>query len=104
VTLDVEVEPRCNPTIEAIAYFVVSEALANAAKHSGGQRIDVIARRDGERLLVTITDDGIGGAAAHTGSGLAGLADRVGGVDGTLRIDSPVGGPTVLSVELPCES
>jgi signal transduction histidine kinase len=104
VTLDVEVEPRCNPTIEAIAYFVVSEALANAAKHSGAQRIDIVARRNGVRLLVTIADDGIGGAAAHPGSGLAGLADRVGGVDGTLRIDSPVGGPTVLTVELPCES
>ena len=104
VTLDVEVEPRCNPTIEAIAYFVVSEALANAAKHSGAHRVDIVARRNHDRLLVTIADDGIGGAAAHPGSGLAGLADRAGGVDGNLRIDSPVGGPTVLTVELPCES
>ena len=104
VTLDVAVEPRCNPTIEAIAYFVVSEALANIAKHSGASRADVVARRIGDRLRLTIGDDGVGGAVAHAGSGLAGLADRVGGVDGSLRIDSPVGGPTVLTVELPCES
>ncbi len=104
VTLDVEVEPRCNPTIEAIAYFVVSEALANIAKHSGASRADIVARRVGDRLHLTIRDDGVGGAIAHPGSGLAGLTDRVGGVDGSLHIDSPVGGPTVLTVELPCES
>lgn len=104
VTLDVAVEPRCNPTIEAIAYFVVSEALANIAKHSGASRADVVARRAVDRLRLTIRDDGVGGATSHPGSGLAGLADRVGGVDGSLRIDSPVGGPTILTVELPCES
>jgi len=104
VILDVQVEPRCNPTIEAIAYFVVSEALANIAKHSGASRADIVARRAGDRLQLTIRDDGVGGAIAHPGSGLAGLTDRVGGVDGTLHIDSPVGGPTVLTVELPCES
>jgi signal transduction histidine kinase len=104
VTLDVAVEPRCNPTIEAIAYFVVSEALANVAKHSGASRADVAVRRSGDRLHLWITDDGVGGAVAHHGSGLAGLADRVGGVDGTLHIDSPIGGPTHLKVELPCES
>jgi signal transduction histidine kinase len=104
VAIDVDVEPRCNPTIEAIAYFVVSEALANVAKHSGAHRAEVVARRVGDRLHVTIRDDGIGGASAHSGSGLAGLADRVGGVDGFLHIESPVGGPTSLRVELPCES
>jgi signal transduction histidine kinase len=104
VTLDVAVEPRCSPTIEAIAYFVVSEALANVAKHSGASRADVVVRRSGDRLHLWITDDGVGGAEAHHGSGLAGLADRVGGVDGTLHIDSPIGGPTTLRVDLPCES
>jgi signal transduction histidine kinase len=104
VTLDVAVEPRCNPTIEAIAYFVVSEALANVAKHSGASRADIVVRRVGERLHLSIADDGVGGAVAHHGSGLAGLADRVGGVDGTLHIDSPIGGPTTLRVDLPCES
>jgi signal transduction histidine kinase len=104
VTLDVAVEPRCNPTIEAIAYFVVSEALANIAKHSGASRADIVARRVDDRLRLSVTDDGVGGAVAHQGSGLAGLADRIGGVDGSLQIDSPIGGPTVLRVDLPCES
>jgi signal transduction histidine kinase len=104
VTLDVAVEPRCNPTIEAIAYFVVSEALANVAKHSGASRADIVVRRVADRLHLSIADDGVGGAVAHHGSGLAGLADRVGGVDGTLHIDSPICGPTILRVDLPCES
>jgi signal transduction histidine kinase len=55
-------------------------------------------------LHLSITDDGVGGAVAHLGSGLAGLADRVQGVDGSLQIESPIGGPTVLKVNLPCES
>ena len=104
VTLDIAVEPRCSPTIEAIAYFVVSEALANVAKHSGAHRVYIVARRVGDRLQLTITDDGIGGAVAHDGSGLTGLADRVGGVDGSFVVSSPVGGPTALTVELPCAS
>ncbi|HTC68352.1 MAG TPA: sensor histidine kinase, partial [Acidothermaceae bacterium] len=78
--------------------------LANVAKHSGASRADVVVRRSGDRLHLWITDDGVGGAEAHHGSGLAGLADRVGGVDGTLHIDSPIGGPTTLRVDLPCES
>jgi signal transduction histidine kinase len=104
VTLDVNVDPRCSPTIEAIAYFVVSEALANIAKHSGAHGATIVATRINDRLQLTISDDGIGGAAAHAGSGLAGLGDRVGGVDGAFVIDSPVGGPTILRVDLPCES
>ncbi|MGH8891449.1 MAG: sensor histidine kinase [Acidothermaceae bacterium] len=104
VTLDVNVDPRCTPTIEAIAYFVVSEALANAAKHSGAHGIDVVAHRVGDRLRLLVTDDGVGGAVPGSGTGLAGLADRVGGVDGTFVVNSPTGGPTVLTVELPCVS
>jgi signal transduction histidine kinase len=104
VTVDVDVEPRCSPTIEAIAYFVVSEALANVAKHANARHAEIAVRRNADRLHVTVTDDGVGGAQPHPGSGLAGLTDRVGGVDGTLHIDSPVGGPTVMRVELPCES
>lgn len=104
VSLDVDVEPRCSPTIEAIAYFVVSEALANVAKHSGARRVDVVAHRVDDRLRLVVTDDGAGGAVVGNGSGLAGLADRVGGVDGTFVVSSPDGGPTVLTVELPCAS
>jgi signal transduction histidine kinase len=104
VTLDVAVEPRCSPTIEAVAYFVVSEALANVAKHSHATAARVTARRDDGLLRLVIEDDGVGGAHATPGSGLSGLADRVGGVDGSLRIDSPPGGPTSLLVEMPCVS
>jgi signal transduction histidine kinase len=103
VTLDIDVRPRCGPTIEAIAYFVVSEALANVAKHAAASAAWIGARRSGDTLKIVIGDNGIGGADA-TGSGLRGLADRVAGVDGTLNIQSPTGGPTTLTVELPCES
>jgi signal transduction histidine kinase len=104
VTLDVAVDQRCSPTIEAIAYFVVSEALANVAKHAAATSVSVSVRRVSDRLILAIRDNGVGGADETGGSGLRGLADRVGGVDGSLRIDSPAGGPTLLIVELPCES
>jgi signal transduction histidine kinase len=104
VTLDIDVEPRCSPTIEAIAYFVVSEALANVAKHAAATQVQVTGRRSENQLHLSIRDDGIGGADARPGGGLSGLADRVGGVDGSLSVSSPAGGPTVLEVWLPCES
>ncbi len=90
--------------VETTAYFVVAEALTNIARHSGASRAAVtVARRNGH-LTVEVTDDGIGGADTSRGTGLAGLADRVQSVDGTLRIESPAGGPTILTVELPCGS
>jgi len=105
VDLAADAEGRaCSPTIEAIAYFVVSEALTNAAKHARAHRVEVSVRCDGPRLLLRVCDDGAGGAEMQPGGGLAGLADRVAGVDGVLRLDSPTGGPTELVVELPCES
>jgi signal transduction histidine kinase len=108
VRLHVDAASRCAPSIEAIAYFVVSEALTNVAKHAHAGRAEVTVRRTGDRLRVVVADDGRGfdpgGAAARQGSGLRGLAQRVAAVDGTLRIDSTAGGPTTISVELPCES
>jgi signal transduction histidine kinase len=103
VTLDVHVEPRCSPTIEAIAYFVVSEALTNAAKHAKATSVRVTVARTPKALRVVVEDDGVGGADPG-GSGLTGLADRVGGVDGSMQVQSPAGGPTVITVELPCAS
>jgi signal transduction histidine kinase len=88
--------------VEAVAYFVVSEALANTAKHAGASRVGVSARRDGDVLRVAVTDDGMGGADPSQGTGLAGLAQRVCSVDGTLSISSPGGGPTAITAELPC--
>jgi signal transduction histidine kinase len=92
---------RLPPTVERAAYFVVAESLANAAKHSGATRCDVLLRRDAMRLLVEVRDDGAGGATITPGGGLAGLRDRVEALDGVLALTSPAGGTTVVRVELP---
>jgi signal transduction histidine kinase len=94
---------RLPPRVEETAYYVASEALANAAKHAHASTVTISARRlDGE-LVVEVGDDGVGGADPD-GSGLRGLADRVAAVDGRLRIDSPPGHGTHLTAELPCGS
>ncbi|EXU70098.1 histidine kinase [Streptomyces sp. PRh5] len=100
--LHVDVPERAAPTVEAVAYFVVSEALANIAKHARATRAEVTVVRTGDTLRVVVTDDGVGGADPARGSGLGGLAQRAGAVDGTFDINSPRGGPTVITVELPC--
>jgi signal transduction histidine kinase len=103
VTVRSNLPHRCSATIEAVAYFVVSEALTNAARHAGATRAEVAAEHVDGRLRIAVTDDGRGGADPERGTGLRGLAQRVAAVDGTLRIDSPAGGPTVIVAELPCE-
>ena len=90
--------------VEAIAYFVVSEALSNVARHAAATRAEVLVRRGSGGLVLSITDDGCGGADPARGTGLRGLRQRVESVDGMLRIDSPAGGPTSILVELPCGS
>ena len=92
---------RLPAAIERAAYFVVAEALANVAKHSGARGCEVRCRRDESRLVVEVWDDGGGGATLEPGGGLAGLAGRVAGVDGTLAVSSPEGGPTLVRAELP---
>jgi signal transduction histidine kinase len=110
VRLLVDVPRPASPSVEAVAYFIVSEALTNVAKHAQATRAEVTVTRDGDMLRVAVTDDGSGGAApsdaddAGAGTGLRGLAQRAAAVDGTLTIDSPPGGPTVIAAELPCES
>jgi len=109
VRLDVRLERRPGATAEAIAYFVVSEALTNVARHSGAQQasVHVELRRDAtgrDRLQVAVVDDGKGGATEAAGSGLTGLRDRVQAVDGTFQLVSPVGVGTTIAVEVPCES
>jgi signal transduction histidine kinase len=97
------VEPtRHSPAAEATAYFVIAEALANVARHARASRAEVTARRAGCQLVVEITDDGIGGAPSHGGSGLTGLADRVAALGGQLTITSPAGRGTSIRAELPC--
>ena len=104
VTVDVQVPERPPAAVETTAYFVVAEALTNIAKHAGASRAAVKVARLNGHLTVEVTDDGIGGADANRGTGLSGLVDRVTAVDGTVRLSSPVGGPTILTVELPCAS
>jgi signal transduction histidine kinase len=102
-TLDSSLAPgeRLPAATERAAYFVVAESLANVAKHGGATRSEIALRRDGERLVVEVLDDGAGGAAITPGGGLAGLRDRVEALDGSLALSSPVGGPTIVHVELP---
>jgi signal transduction histidine kinase len=102
VRIDVDLPVRPTPAVEAVAYFVVSEALANVVKHARASQADVTVEQVGGILLVVIADDGVGGADLSGGTGLAGLAQRVASVDGTFSISSPRGGPTVITVELPC--
>ncbi|WP_055603506.1 sensor histidine kinase [Streptomyces aureus] len=87
--------------VETAAYFVVSESVTNAAKHSSASAISVTVTLDGARLTVRVEDDGTGGAN-EAGSGLAGLRSRVAALDGVLHIHSPLGGPTTITAELPC--
>jgi signal transduction histidine kinase len=102
VKLTVNLPSRASPAVEAVAYFVVSEALANIVKHAQASSADVTVERFGGTLLIVVADDGVGGADLSGGTGLGGLAKRVASVDGEFSLTSPVGGPTVLSVELPC--
>ena len=100
-TLTADVPVRPTPAIETIAYFCAAELLANVAKHSGAGRAAIGVTADGAALRLSVTDDGAGGALPRPGGGLAGLAQRVAVVDGTLAVSSPDGGPTVVTVDLP---
>ncbi|MFI1468395.1 sensor histidine kinase [Streptomyces wuyuanensis] len=100
VRVEVDLPARPVPAIEGIAYFTVSELLQNISKHSGARTASVDVWRAENRLMLQVSDDGRGGANA-TGSGLGGLAERLEAVDGLLVVDSPAGGPTVITAELP---
>jgi signal transduction histidine kinase len=114
VRLRVDVPRPASPGVEAVAYFIVSEAITNVVMHAQATRAEVTVTRADDVLHITVTDDGRGGAAPLMpaagdgtglhGTGLRGLAQRAAAVDGTLSIDSPPGGPTVITAELPCES
>ncbi|MDH6128620.1 sensor histidine kinase [Kitasatospora sp. GP82] len=100
VTVSLPTRPEA--PVEAAAYFCVSELLANAAKHSGAQQVwvDILFRAG--QLRITVTDDGHGGANPERGSGLRGIERRLGTFDGVLSLSSPAGGPTTITMELPC--
>ncbi|MEU7837451.1 MULTISPECIES: sensor domain-containing protein [unclassified Nonomuraea] len=108
VHVDVAVElgtadERPPPAVESIAYFIVAEALANMAKHSAATEASVRVTKENRQVIVDVWDNGIGGALVSAGGGLAGLADRAATIDGVLILHSPVGGPTLVRAELPCE-
>ncbi|MGV9345300.1 sensor histidine kinase [Streptomyces spiralis] len=101
VRVEVDLAERPAPAIEGIAYFTVSELLQNISKHSGARSASVDVWRSENRLMLQVMDDGVGGADVSAGSGLAGLAERLDAVDGILVVDSPAGGPTRVTAELP---
>jgi len=101
VELVVELPERPSAAIETIAYFCAAELLANVAKHSGARHATLEVAHEPGLLQLRVSDDGCGGARIEDRGGLAGLAERVGTVDGRLRISSPPGGPSVVAVELP---
>ncbi|MEU7292064.1 sensor domain-containing protein [Streptomyces exfoliatus] len=101
VSVDVDLPARPLPAIEGIAYFTVSELLRNVTEHAGARRAWVDVWRAGDRLMVQVRDDGVGGAESLAGRSLAGLTERVGAVDGVLAVVSPAGGPTTVTAELP---
>jgi len=102
VPVDVDVDVGRVPTaVEAAVYFVCSEALTNVAKHGCASRAQIDVKLAGDRIAVTITDDGVGGADARRGSGLRGLADRVDTLGGRLSVESPPGNGTRIVAEIP---
>ncbi|WP_406093706.1 sensor histidine kinase [Streptomyces sp. NBC_01013] len=101
VTVRVDLPGRPAQAIEGIAYFTVSELLQNVSKHSGARTASVDVWRSADRLMLQVTDDGRGGASMDGGTGMAGLAERLGAVDGLFVLDSPAGGPTTVTAELP---
>ncbi|MFF4382510.1 sensor histidine kinase, partial [Kitasatospora sp. NPDC001547] len=103
VPVDVRLDLRERPeeVIERAVYFCVAELLTNVAKHSGARSVELSVSAADGRVRLTVRDDGRGGAVIGAGTGLSGLAERLAAVDGTLRVDSPPGGPTVISAELP---
>jgi signal transduction histidine kinase len=101
VDLDAPPLARLEPSVETTAYFVVAEALTNVAKHSHALEVQVSVRRVETSLMITVADDGVGGASLAKGHGLAGLTDRVEAAGGVLDLASPEGGGTVLTVALP---
>ncbi|MEW1887865.1 sensor domain-containing protein [Streptomyces sp. NPDC085659] len=101
--VDVELTGRAEAPVESAAYFAVSEALTNAAKHSGADRIWVDLRHSDGALRFSVTDNGRGGASVGAGSGLSGIERRLGTFDGIMAVSSPAGGPTMVTMEIPCE-
>jgi signal transduction histidine kinase len=103
VELDLTTEGRFPEPVEVAAYYVASETLANAAKHAQASHVEVSLAQRNDRLLLSIRDDGVGGADPARGSGLVGLADRVEALGGSIRVRSLPGDGTLVTAELPLQ-
>jgi signal transduction histidine kinase len=103
VHVDIELAGHARAPVESAAYFAIAETLANVAKHSRATRAWIRVHHSGGRLVMTVGDDGAGGADPRHGTGLAGIERRLAAFDGTLHVASPPGGPTIVTMELPCE-
>jgi signal transduction histidine kinase len=99
-----EAPPGLPAPIESAAYFTVAECLANVAKHAAATRAWVELSHPPGRLSVVVGDDGSGGADPRSGTGMRGVARRLAAFDGTMRVSSPKGGPTLVTLEVPCDS
>jgi signal transduction histidine kinase len=104
VAVSVRLSQRPARNQEAVAYFAAAEGIANLAKHAAARQASLQISDAGGRLVVTVTDDGRGGALITPGGGLAGIAGRLAAVDGSLSVDSPAGGPTTVTAVIPCAS
>ncbi|QIS12949.1 sensor histidine kinase [Nocardia arthritidis] len=102
VTVDAALDGTVDPPVDSAVYFAVAELLTNAVRHADPRNIRITVRHSGAVLRVTVADDGSGGADPNGGSGLRGLERRLGGFDGRVAIDSPAGGPTMVTLEVPC--
>jgi signal transduction histidine kinase len=100
--LDIDLPGRLAEPVESAAYFAVAEVLANAVKHAQARIVEIHMRHNGDALRIAVTDDGIGGADPAKGSGLRGVERRLGTFDGILAVNSPLGGPTIVVIEVPC--
>ena len=102
-TVSYEPSDRLPGPVELAAYFVACEALANVAKYSHANAAEVRVWRDGRSAFIQVSDDGVGGADDHRGTGLRGLADRVDALEGSLQVVSPPGRGTVVTAQMPCQ-
>jgi signal transduction histidine kinase len=102
VDVDIQLPARLDAPVESAGYFAVAESLANVVKHSGAGHAWVHIRHEDGKLRMQIVDDGRGGADIGAGSGLSGIQKRLAAFDGTLIVTSPLGGPTVVTMEVPC--
>ncbi len=103
-TADIDLPVRLPAPVEAAAYFAAAEAMANAAKHAGARSVHIRAAHAAGALRIEVSDDGTGGADPARGTGLRGVERRLGTFDGVLAVSSPLGGPTIVVIEVPCAS